>query len=333
MRSDFLPSYPIINALMCCDICNKEGEPFTLKMCPHCRFAHYCDDDCQKVHRQIHKCHQDAEKLKERNEWLERNRNKENTDNDDDIVDELLFQAIPPKEDCPICFRPFSIDLIGKIYKECCGKLICAGCHMEDIHATIEREQSQHQGPRQGPRCPFCRAPHSSSVSEYIIRLEKRMERNDSEAIYIVSIYYSKGIYGLPMDLQKALDLCLRAADLGYSKACYVLALCYEKGVGLPKDIAKAKEYYEKAAKKGNIMARHNLGEDEWKKGNYYTAGRHWLISAAAGDALSLVKIAEFYRYQYVTKEEYVTALTSYIQVQHDEDSMERKRAAAAAPR
>ena len=258
---------------------------------------------------------------------MEHNHNKENTDNNED--DGSLFQAIPPKEDCPICFIPLPIDELRSFYKACCGKLICAGCHMEDIYATIEREQS----PRQGPRCPFCRAPNLSSENEYIILLAKRMERNNSEAIFYVSRYYRLGGYVLPKVPNMAFDLCLLAADLGHAEACNSLALFYEKGVGVPKDMAKAKEYYEKAAKKGNIMARHNLGEDEWKKGNYYTAGRHWLISAAAGDALSLVKIAEFYRYQYVTKEEYVTALTSYIQVQHDEDSMERKRAAAAAPR
>ena len=341
MRSDFLPNYPPINALVCCGNpgCNNneaeaEDEAELFKplsiMCPNCRTAHYCTVDCQQADRENHQqqCNQDAEKLKERNEWLERNHNKENTDNDDDIVDELLFQAIPPQDDCIICTLPLPIDNMGTVYNSCCGNTICHGCWMKNSWVTKERGRQLIPQRELDLRCPFCRKTTPASDNEFIIRNKKRMELNDSNAIFIASQYYKKGKCGLPQEPERAFQLCLRASELGNTKAYNNLGLFYKEGVVVPKDMAKAKGYYEMAAKKGNIEARYNLGMGEMEKENYQTAGKHLLISAAAGDALSLVEIADCYKYRHVTKKEYITALTSYIQVQNDEYSIERKRAA-----
>lgn len=58
---------------------------------------------------------------------------------DDDDDDGLLFQPIPPKEDCPICSLPLPIDKNESEYKQCCGIFICDSCGDEDIRASIER--------------------------------------------------------------------------------------------------------------------------------------------------------------------------------------------------
>ena len=58
-------------------------------MCPDCRTAHYCNDDCQQADRENHQhqCNQDTQNLKEWKEDTERlkqhNPNKENTNNGD----------------------------------------------------------------------------------------------------------------------------------------------------------------------------------------------------------------------------------------------------------
>ena len=147
---------------------------------------------------------------------------------------------------------------------------------------------------------------------------------------YNISQWYRFGMCGLPQDPQKELELKLRAAELGHAEACNNLAVYYSDGVVVAKDMTTARKYYEKAAKKGNILARYNLGAIEWSNGNYRLASRHWLISAAAGHAESLINLAICYKDQLVTKEEYSTALTSYIHVHKNEYSIERENVAVA---
>ena len=321
--NSFLPiDIPRINALRCYANCNKEGEPFTLKMCPHCRFAHYCDDDCQKVHRQIHKpqCIKHEQNLKQFLDNMQENINDDvDGDNDNDDDDEL-FKPIPPKEDCPICTHPLPINIEENVYMPCCGNVLCDSCVKENIRVTKER------GKKLKPPCPFCRAPYPSS-EENIILLKKQMDMNDSEAIYIASVFYMYGMMGLPQDSKKTFELWLRAAELGHSMASYNAALYYEKDVVVPKDMTKAKQYYVKAAKQGSIDSRYNLGVDEWNNNNEHSASRHLLISAAAGDTDSLNMISKCYRYQLVTKEEYVTVLTAYSNVHENEWSSARDAA------
>jgi len=240
----------------------------------------------------------------------------------DDDDDDGLFQPIPSQDDCPICMLPLPIDDSKKIYSSCsyytcCGNIICNSCEVEDNR--ISKKYT----------CPFCREPNATSDNEDVIRLETRMELNDSKAIYTASQCYLYGEYGLPKDPQKAFDLCLWAADLGNSDACCSVAINYKLGVVVPTDIVKAREYNKKAVNGGIIVARYNIGLYEIEKGNYYLACRHWLISAAAGDAKSLKNIAKFYKFELVTKEIYATTIASYRNVHKDEWSIERERAAA----
>ena len=58
---------------------------------------------------------------------------------------------------------------------------------------------------------------------------------------------------------QQAATWYQRAADNGFAPAEYRLASMYEKGSGVERDLAKAKQYYQLAAAKGNASAMHNL--------------------------------------------------------------------------
>jgi localization factor PodJL len=50
-----------------------------------------------------------------------------------------------------------------------------------------------------------------------------------------------------------------RAADSGLAPAQYRLGSIYEKGLGVPKDLAAAQTWYSRAADAGNVKAMHNL--------------------------------------------------------------------------
>ncbi len=56
---------------------------------------------------------------------------------------------------------------------------------------------------------------------------------------------------GVPKDLSKAAELYQKAADRGNAKGQDALGWLYENGEGVPKDLEKAKELYQKAADQG----------------------------------------------------------------------------------
>ncbi|MCJ7526928.1 MAG: sel1 repeat family protein, partial [Methyloceanibacter sp.] len=50
-----------------------------------------------------------------------------------------------------------------------------------------------------------------------------------------------------------------RAASAGLAPAQYRLAVLYERGQGVAKDLGRARSWYQAAAEKGNVKAMHNL--------------------------------------------------------------------------
>jgi len=86
---------------------------------------------------------------------------------------------------------------------------------------------------------------------------------------------------GVPKDLRKAAELYQKAADKGNAIAQNNLGWLYQNGAGVPKDLGKAAELYQKSADKGNAMAQNNLG---------------WLYLNGAGVPKDLRRAAELYQ-------------------------------------
>jgi TPR repeat protein len=242
----------------------------------------YCDAACQKKHWPKHK--------------------KDCKIRTSELRDEALFKDPPAKEDCPICFLPMPSKLICCVslppatissvpiddfakanedgnwklanidmcyYYECCGKNICRGCGYSVI------------GIAQNSICPFCNSDRRGKTDEEkLAEMMKRVEANDSGAIYVLANNYYHGRGGLQQDEDKALELYARAAELGWSMAYYGLACIYH-GRG---DLKKAKFHFEAAAMAGHEIARFNLGCIEKGLGNMERAIKHLEIAASAGN-------------------------------------------------
>ena len=153
--------------------------------------------------------------------------------------------------------------------------------------------------------------------------------------------------HGLPQDYAKALELFLRAGELGHSDAYCDVGYAYETGRGVERDKKKAKHYYELAAIGGNIGARFNLGRKEHdaalnfgmarseytvslKKTHTKKALLHYIIAAGGGYAESLTVIKQFYSTGYATKDDYAKALRDYQAYLDSIKSFQRDKAAAA---
>ena len=51
------------------------------------------------------------------------------------------------------------------------------------------------------------------------------------------------------------------ASERGYKNAQYNLGMCYEAGIGIPKDYVEAARWFRKAAEQGHPTAQYKLGE------------------------------------------------------------------------
>ena len=240
--------------------CAACGKGNVVKTCGGCKMVKYCSAACQKSHRPQHK----KECAKE-------------------LHDEALFKQPPLREECLICMLPLPLTNDEVKYQACCGKYLCIGC----IHAAHMADDRC--------LCPFCRTPEVSSVGEANERLKNRVKAGDAVAMHQLGCDYRDGRYGLRNDPVKAMELWLRAGELGCAQGYGDLGNAYFTGDGVQKDLKKAKHYLELAVMGGDMVARHNLGILEMNAGNWNRAVKHWMISAEAGDNLSLKAIRECY--------------------------------------
>ena len=247
------------------------------------------------------------------------------TRNTDDIIsDNELFKQPPPNEDCPICLLCLPTLASGSTYMTCCGKIICSGCNYAPVYDNLGNKIIEE-------KCPFCRTPPPNSIEEYKERLQKRVEVGDAEAIFTVGNYYRNGDDGFPQDDDKALELFVRAGDLGCTKAYCSVGYAYNFGHGVVIDKKKANHYFKLAAIGGNINARHNLGVVAEGAGNTDRALKHYMIAAEGGEPDSLKQIQNLYTNGHARKDDYSKALRAYQAYLAKIKSTQRDIAAAAS--
>ena len=240
--------------------------------------------------------------------------------NDEGVSDDDLFKE-PQRDDCPICMLPLPLSGAEQQYQSCCGKTLCFGC----ICAVYDT------GGPSGGLCPFCRTPAITSHEEFVERNKKRAEGGDAGATFQLGRLYSRGRRGLPQDYGKAIELWLRAGELGSASANQNIGACYYNGQGVERDMKKAKYYTELAAMGGNVKARHELGNFEKDEGNMNRAMKHWMISATVGCDESLKENQKGYINGQVTKDDFEKALRSHKEANDEVKSDQREMAAAIA--
>jgi TPR repeat protein len=134
------------------------------------------------------------------------------------------------------------------------------------------------------------------------------VEANDAGAICALANHYHYGLRGFQQDYAKAIELYVRAADLGYKKAHNNLAGIYLEGG----DMKKAKFHFEAAAMAGHDFARSNLGVMEYSSGNMERAVKHWTIAASAGQYYAMNLLRTGFEKGYVSRESINSTLVAY---------------------
>ena len=188
----------------------------------------------------------------------------------------------------------------GRRYMSCCGKILCTGCCHADVYDNLGNIIV-------GKKCPFCRTLVPTD-EENIERLKKRMEVGDAYAFFTMGNNYSCGYYGLTQDRAKAMEFRHKAGKCAYNN----IGLAYAKGNGVERDEKMARHYYELAAMEGNVVARHNLGANEYNAENYDRALKHYMIAVKGGHTRSVKAIQQLYMDGHATKDQYANALRSH---------------------
>ena len=88
-----------------------------------------------------------------------------------------------------------------------------------------------------------------------------------------------------------------------------LLGVSYAIGQGVEIDKKKAKHYWELAAMKGDVDARHNLGCVEGQAGNEHRAFKHFMFAARSGYTPSLDSVKQGFMKGSVTKHAYGNTL------------------------
>ncbi|KAL9186928.1 hypothetical protein ACHAXT_010648 [Thalassiosira profunda] len=278
------------NGTEACAACGKAG--CSLKVCNACKTTKYCSRDCQLSHwRGGHK--------DECKRMVAEQAMNVKLSQIPEATDEELFAPHPPQDECPICFLPHPMNDQGTQYMACCGKELCHGCVFGHISTNGT-----------GSLCPFCRSRNANGT--LVERLQKRVQANDATACHTLGSKYEAGSEGVPQNMDKAMTLYFRGAELGSAQAHFHLGGAYLFGEGLKEDLAKAIHHLEIGALGGNVDARFCLACLESKGRREGRAVKHFMILSRAGHDDSLEKVRDAFRDGLVTKDDYEKVLRDH---------------------
>ena len=138
----------------------------------------------------------------------------------------------------------------------------------------------------------------------------------EAETFYQRGYSYYLGTNGVKQDNAKAREYWEQAAARGNTDALFGLGVLYYYGSGVKQDYVKARYYYERAAAKGNVLTLANLGILYYfgygVKQDYVKARYYYEQGATKGDAVALYNLALLYEYGQGESVDYAKALEYY---------------------
>lgn len=107
-------------------------------------------------------------------------------------------------------------------------------------------------------------------------------EKKDTDAMCWIAYRYMLGQDGLPKDVRRAMDWYEKAAQAGHADAQNYVGHCYENGLsGYTRDLQQAAVWYGKAAEQGNKDAEESgtdLAAGEFEKAENGDPEAQWFI-------------------------------------------------------
>lgn len=161
-------------------------------------------------------------------------------------------------------------------------------------HVVTEAKKGKKRGEH---KCAFC-GQLTLEGPPRVKSLKKLMKRNNPRAFIEMARYYHLGNKGVMQSNTKALEMIIRAAELGDTEAFQKLGSFYHQGFSVEQDKSKALAFYEVAAKKGyQELARFHAINGDIQK-----SIQHLRVGASSGDKDSMDDLMEMYNINYYQK-------------------------------
>ena len=129
----------------------------------------------------------------------------------------------------------------------------------------------------------------------------------------------------------RALEMYIRAAELGHNNAYALIAHCYEQGSAVEEDLSKSIEFLEVAAKKGSIYAHRRLAHFAVTVGmDLQKSYNHMKVAACAGCQKSMDNLMKVYKMKELPKEELAQTLRAFQASSNEMKSKDRDDARTA---
>jgi len=224
-----------------------------------------------------------------------------------ETADTDLFAPIPEREECPLCLIPVSVKERDSVLKLCCGKTICIGCGYKHMLTDMMNKKGVSHS-WDDYKCPFCQ--QEDGKINNIKCLKRLMKKKNPEAFMMMAVNYETG-EGVFQSETKSLEMRICAAELGHAPAYDAIAQYYHYEI-VKEDISRALEFYEIAAKKGNVKGHFHLADFHGRNENNYMRIKHLKVAASAGDKEAMDELMRLYKEEFVTKEDLTQTLRAY---------------------
>eukprot|EP00986_Skeletonema_menzelii_P005269 scaffold1887_cov133-Skeletonema_menzelii.AAC.5 len=322
----------VVGGRICANCSSIDGK---LRRC--CGEIFYCNVECQKKHRKVHKLMCQNTSISNKKKTGANDKKKVADDlfgvgmskslavddgydsfRDEESEIDLVTYEPPPRDDCPLCMCPMPLDNRKIEYMMCCGKRLCRACSLD--HATNSITRGVHMDT--WAKCVFCRGDRDWGMGQ----LKAAVKRGDGEGVFLIATSYEAGQNGVPINYQKAVELYHEATKLGNANAAHTLGSSYMSGDIVRMDKEKAKRLLCRAAKGGSIGSLHQLGCMKFEEGNNLDFLAYFFKAAALGWKDSLDTIKRLHDAGLVSEEDYRLTLSDYLDVVKKEQSASRDK-------
>lgn len=127
--------------------------------------------------------------------------------------------------------------------------------------------------------------PKDDRVAERLFR--QSAAQGDTDAQYFLGLLISTGFVVLSHEKGEDLAWFTKAADGGQPMAQMELGRRCAAGDGVPKDVDKSMDWYERAATQGHAPAQQTLGNVYFLQRNHTLATKWYQLAASHGDTLA----------------------------------------------
>ena len=231
-----------------------------------------------------------------------------------------LFAPIQEREECPICLIPFPINNNEAKFRLCCGKMICDGCMYKELCTDAEKTKFDQSKPT--GLCAFCRLPPVPGNTE--IKCLRKLTKNKNPIAFIqLALKYQAGDRVIQSNT-KALEMYIRAAELGNSQGYTYIGQCYQEGLAVEQNLSKAFEFYEVSAKKGDYEAHKYLAKLHGRNDDFEKSVEHVKAAASAGDKDSMDMLMGAYKHKLLPKDDLTITLRAFHASSYEMKSKDR---------